>query len=130
MLYYLTSPHRSHALVTIAATGPVTDASSISLTFKSTGKLAEVDVTVGQQVMSATLSQTRHSDSDGAKTSPGDLAQNHSRISDKTAAGDAQPRYRAQSMLRRLRWLVCTTCRPPRRPPNTTLASAQATQFA
>jgi HlyD family secretion protein len=36
--------------VTVAATGPVTNASSVPLTFKSTGKLAEVDVTVGQQV--------------------------------------------------------------------------------
>ena len=50
-LTYPTSPVTTGTLqVTVAATGPVTNASSVPLTFKSTGKLAEVDVTVGQQV--------------------------------------------------------------------------------
>src|SRR5438128_7704879 len=42
-LTYPTSPATTGALqVTVAATGPVTNASSVPLTFKSTGKLAEV----------------------------------------------------------------------------------------
>src|SRR5438309_1038506 len=50
-LTYPTSPVSTGTLqVTVAATGPVTNGSSVPLTFKSTGKLAEVDVTVGQQV--------------------------------------------------------------------------------
>jgi multidrug efflux pump subunit AcrA (membrane-fusion protein) len=33
--------------VTVSATGPITTAASVPLTFKSSGKLAEVDVSVG-----------------------------------------------------------------------------------
>src|SRR5437764_8300789 len=50
-LTYPTSPVTTGTLqVTVAATGPVTNASSVPLTFKSTGKLSQVDVSVGQQV--------------------------------------------------------------------------------
>src|SRR5262249_28711665 len=36
--------------VTVAATGPVTNPASVPLSFKNAGKLAEVDVALGQQV--------------------------------------------------------------------------------
>lgn len=36
--------------VTVAATGPITNPASVPLSFKSSGKLSEVDVSVGQQV--------------------------------------------------------------------------------
>src|SRR5712691_379266 len=36
--------------VTVAATGPITNPASVPLSFKSSGKLAEVDVAIGQQV--------------------------------------------------------------------------------
>ena len=36
--------------VTVAATGPITNPASVPLSFKSSGKLAEVDVSVGQHV--------------------------------------------------------------------------------
>src|SRR5207247_2356649 len=36
--------------MTVAATGPITNPASVPLSFKSAGKLAEVDVAVGQQV--------------------------------------------------------------------------------
>src|SRR5207302_10769204 len=48
-LTYPTSPVATGTLqVTVAATRPVTNGSSGPLTFKSTGKLAELDVTVGE----------------------------------------------------------------------------------
>ena len=36
--------------VTVAATGPITNETSVPLTFKTSGKLSEVDITVGQKV--------------------------------------------------------------------------------
>src|SRR5262249_49389354 len=36
--------------VAVSATGPVTNPQSVPLSFKSSGKLSEVDVSVGQQV--------------------------------------------------------------------------------
>src|SRR3981081_1216541 len=36
--------------VTVAATGPITNPASVPLSFKSSGKLAEADVAIGQQV--------------------------------------------------------------------------------
>ena len=48
---YQTSPVTQGTLaVTVAATGPITNQTSVPLTFKSSGKLTEVDVTVGQKV--------------------------------------------------------------------------------
>src|SRR3712207_3082034 len=48
---YQTSAVRQGALqVTVAATGPVTNPSSIPLSFPSSGRLAEIDVAVGQTV--------------------------------------------------------------------------------
>src|SRR5438876_3161445 len=48
---YQTAPVSTGTLqVTVAATGPITNPASVPLSFKSSGKLAEVDVAVGQQV--------------------------------------------------------------------------------
>src|SRR5579859_7523251 len=48
---YQTTPATLGAVqVTVSATGPITTASSVPLTFKSSGKLSEIDVSVGQAV--------------------------------------------------------------------------------
>src|SRR5579864_8368132 len=62
---YATAPVRQGTLqVTVSATGPVTSAQSVPLSFKSSGKLAEVDVAVGQQVTAGQVL---------ARMDPGDL---------------------------------------------------------
>src|SRR5437588_2567122 len=48
--YTTTQARQGNLQVTVSATGPVTNPQSIPLSFKSSGKLAEVDVAVGQQV--------------------------------------------------------------------------------
>ena len=91
-LTYPTSPVTTGTLqVTVAATGPVTNASSIPLTFKSTGKLAEVDVTVGQQVKAGdVLAKLDTSDLQTAlATGPGDVGPGPGRIQQDRGWRDA-----------------------------------------
>src|SRR3984893_4415915 len=48
---YPTSAVRQGTLqVTVSATGPITNPATVPLSFKSSGKLAELDVTLGQGV--------------------------------------------------------------------------------
>src|SRR5689334_18823102 len=49
-LYQTATVTQGSLKVTVSATGPVTNPASVPLSFKSGGKLTELDVTVGQQV--------------------------------------------------------------------------------
>ena len=56
---------RSTLQVTVSATGPITNPQSVPLTFKSAGKLARVDVSVGDTVKAGqVLAQLDTSDLD------------------------------------------------------------------
>src|SRR4029079_5050823 len=49
-VYQTTPVTQGNVQMTVAATGPIVNAASVPLTFKSSGKLAEIDVAVGQSV--------------------------------------------------------------------------------
>src|SRR5207237_10773240 len=48
--YQTASVRQGTLQTTVSATGPVTNPTSVPLSFKSSGKLAEVDVAVGQPI--------------------------------------------------------------------------------
>src|SRR6266536_1894080 len=48
--YQTAQVSQGNVQLTVAATGPITNPASVPLSFKSSGKLADVDVAVGQQV--------------------------------------------------------------------------------
>src|SRR5215471_10929496 len=48
--YQTSNVNRGTLQVTVSATGPVTSPASVPLSFPSSGKLSELDVSVGQQV--------------------------------------------------------------------------------
>src|SRR6478609_9642909 len=49
-VYQTSAVTQGNVQVTVAATGPVVNPQSVPLTFKSSGKLSEIDVAVGQAV--------------------------------------------------------------------------------
>src|SRR6202035_1832844 len=48
--YQTSAVNQGTLQITVTATGPITNASSVPLSFKGSGKLSELDVSLGQQV--------------------------------------------------------------------------------
>src|SRR5262245_17234130 len=86
---------------TVAATGPITNPASVPLSFKSSGKLSELDVAVGQQVTAGqTLARIDTSDLqvalDQARAA---LAQQEANLATVSAGATPQQQALAQAQI-------------------------------
>ena len=99
---YQTSPVRDGTLqVTVAATGPITNPASVPLSFKSSGKLSEVDVAVGQTVTAGqTLAKIDTSDLQAAlDQARAALTQQEANLATVSAGATPQQQALAQAQI-------------------------------